>query len=54
MIQSTKQSSHHASEIVAYHKIKRKFLSLTDIEKDDSDKLQICEFRGQDCEFIED
>ena len=42
------------SEIVAYHKVKRKFLSLTDMEKEDPDKLQICEFRGQDFELIED
>jgi hypothetical protein len=47
MIQSTRQSSHQTSEIVAYHKVKRKFLSLTDIEKEDPDKHQICEFRGQ-------
>jgi hypothetical protein len=54
MIQSRKQSSHQTSEIVAYHKVKRKFLSLTDIEKEDPDKLQICEFRGQDFELIAD
>ena len=54
MIQSTKQSSHQTSEIVAYHKVKRKFLSLTDIEKEDPDRIQICEFRGQDFELIED
>ena len=40
MIQSTKQSSHQTSEIVAYHKVKRKFLSLTDIEKEDPDKFR--------------
>jgi hypothetical protein len=44
--------SHQTSEIVAYHKVKRKFLSLTDIEKEDPDKLQICEFRGQNFEQI--
>jgi hypothetical protein len=54
MMQSTKQSSHPASEIVAYHKVKRKFMSLTGIEKEDPDKLQICEFRGQDFELIDD
>ena len=42
------------SEIVAYHKVKRKFVSLTDIKKENPDKLQICEFRGQDFELIED
>jgi hypothetical protein len=54
MIQSTKQSSHPASEIVAYHKVKRKFLSLKDMEQEDPDQLQICEFRGQDFEFVAD
>jgi hypothetical protein len=52
MNQSTRQSSHQTNEIVAYHKVKRK-LSLMDIEKEDPDKLQICEFRGQDFELIE-
>ena len=54
MIQSTKQSSHQTSEIVAYHKVKRKFLNLTDMEKEDPDELQICEFKGQDFELIAD
>ena len=54
MIKSTKQSSHQTSEIVAYHKVKRKFLSLTGIEKEDPDKLQICEFKGQNFELIAD
>ncbi len=54
MIQSTKQSSHQTSEIVAYHKVKRKFLSLTDMEKEDPDELQIYEFRSQDFELIVD
>jgi hypothetical protein len=55
MTESTKHSSHSStSEIVAYHKVKRKFLNLTDIEKEDPDKLQICEFKGQDFELIPD
>ena len=33
MIDSTNSSSHLISEIVAYHKGKRIFLSLTDMEK---------------------
>jgi hypothetical protein len=41
------------SEIVAYHKVKRKFLNLTDMVKEDPDKLQICEFNGQDFDLIE-
>ena len=34
MIDSTNSSSHLISEIVAYHKGKRIFLSLTDMEKE--------------------
>jgi hypothetical protein len=54
MIKSANTNSDSTSEIVAYHKEKRIFLSLTDLEKEDPDKLQICEFRGQDFELIED
>ena len=53
MNQSTRESSHKTSDIVAYHKVKRKFLRLKDMEKKDPQKLQICEFRGQDFELIE-
>ena len=53
MIQSTNQSSHQSSEIVAYHKVKRIFLK-TDMEKENPDELQICEFNGQDFELIVD
>ncbi len=48
------QESHHTSEIVAYHKVKRRFLNLKDMEKEDPDQLQICEFRGQDFELVAD
>ena len=54
MIQSANQSSHQSSEIVAYHKVKRKFLSLVDMEQEDPDQLQICEFNGQDFELVAD
>ena len=54
MIQSTKSSSQSASEIVSFHKVKRKFLDLVDMEKEDPDGLQICEFNGQDFELVVD
>ena len=54
MIQSTKQSSHQTSEIVAYHKVKRKFLSLKDMEKEDPEQTSDMRIRGQDFELIED
>ena len=51
-MESTKQSSHPTSEIVAYHKVKRKFLNLMDMEKEDPNEISICEFKGQDFELI--
>jgi hypothetical protein len=42
MIESAKTNSDSTSEIVAYHKVKRIFLNLMDMEKKDLDELQIC------------
>ena len=47
MMESTNSNSRSASEIVAFHKVKRIFLNLRDMEKEDPEQLQICEFRGQ-------
>jgi hypothetical protein len=52
MMDSTKPSSHPTSEIVAYHKTKRIFLNLMDMQSEDPEQIQICEFRGQDFELI--
>jgi hypothetical protein len=49
MMGSSKPKSHSASEIVAYHKVKRIFLNLKEMEKEDPDQLQVCEFNGQVC-----
>jgi hypothetical protein len=54
MIGLTKPSSHPTSEIVAYHKVKRIFLNLTDMEKEDPDQIQIREFKCQDFQLIAD
>ena len=54
MMESTKPSSHSTSEIVAYHKVKRIFLSLKDMEKEDPNEILICEFNGQDFELVAD
>ena len=54
MSQSVNSSSHPTSEIVVYHKTKCMFLSLTDMEKENPDELQICEFKGQNFELIAD
>lgn len=45
--------SHQTSEIVAYHKGKRKFLDLVNMEKEDPNEILICEFNGQNFELIE-
>ena len=54
MIELTESSSPQSSEIVAYHKVRRKFLNLMDMEKEDPDELQICEFKGQNFKLIAD
>ena len=38
-------SSHQTSEIVAYHKLKRIFLNLGDIDKEDPNQLMMCNLR---------
>jgi Mor family transcriptional regulator len=53
MINPTKLNPHPTSEIVAYHKGKRIFLSLTDMEKENPDELQICEFKGQNFCYLQ-
>lgn len=54
MIRSPESSLHETSELVAYHKVKRIFLNLKDMEQEDPDQLQICEFRGQNFELVAD
>jgi hypothetical protein len=54
MIESTKSDWHSTNEIVAYHKVKRIFVNLKDMETEDPDELQICEFNGQNFELISD
>ncbi len=53
MIESTKTSS-PTGEMVAYHKVKRIFLNLMDMEKENPDELEIYEFRGQNFELVAD
>ena len=52
MIES--QASHKNTELVAFYRRKRIFLSLAQMEKEDPDQIQICEFRGQDFQLVED
>jgi len=53
-MESIKHNSPSTSEIVAFHKVKRVFLNLADIEKEDPNHILICEFKGQDFDFIAD
>ena len=53
-MESTKPSSHPTSEIVAYHKAKRIFLNLMEMEKEDPNEILICEFNGQNFELVAD
>ena len=54
MMESTKPSSYSTTEIVAYHKVKRIFLNLVEIEKEDPNEILICEFNGQNFELVAD
>ena len=45
-------SSHQTSELVAYHKVKRIFLNLADIDKENPNQLMMCEFKGQDFQLL--
>lgn len=46
------QVSHPASELVAFHRRKRKFLNLKDMAKEDPDQLVMCEFNGEDFDLV--
>jgi hypothetical protein len=52
MIES--EGQHPASEIVAYHSVRRRFLNLKDIGKEDMNELIMWEFNGQDFELVHD
>ena len=42
----------NTSEIVAYHKIKRKFLDLLEMQKEDPDQLEMYEFNGENFDLL--
>jgi hypothetical protein len=54
MNNSSKRNSHQTSELVAYHKVKRIFLNLADIDKEDPSQLLMCEFKGQAFQLLID
>lgn len=53
MINSTNSGSHQPSEIVAYHKAKRIFLKLADMQNEDPDQLDIYEFNGENFQLVD-
>jgi hypothetical protein len=39
-------------DVVAFHKSKRKFVSLKEMQSEDADQFLICEFKGYDFEIL--
>jgi hypothetical protein len=39
-------------EDIVFHKAKRKFVSLKDMESEDAGQILICEFKGYDFEIL--
>ena len=39
-------------DIVAFHKAKRKFVSLKEMNSEDANQFLICEFKGYDFEIL--
>ena len=52
MTENKVQLSKWIEEIVAFHKAKRKFVNLKDMEAADADQFLICEFKGYDFEIL--
>ena len=52
MTENKSQLSNWIEDIVAFHKVKRKFVSLKDMESEDADQFLICEFKGYDFEIL--
>jgi hypothetical protein len=52
MTENKTQVSNWIKDIVAFHKAKRKFANLKDMESEDADQFPICEFNGYDFEIV--
>jgi hypothetical protein len=52
MTENKTQLSNWIEDIVAFHKAKRKFVNLKEMEMEDEDKFLICVFRGYDFEIL--
>jgi hypothetical protein len=52
MTENKAELSNWIEDIVAFHKGRRKFVNLQDMESEDSDQFLICEFKGYDFEIL--
>ena len=52
MIKNKLELSDWIEDIVAFHKVKRKFVSLKDMQSENADQFLICEFKGYDFEIL--
>ena len=52
MTENKAQLSKWIEDVVAFHKVKHKFVSLKDMESEDADQFVICEFNGYDFEIL--
>ena len=52
MTQNKEELSDWIEDIVAFHKAKRKFVSLKDMESEDANQFLICEFKRYDFEIL--
>jgi hypothetical protein len=52
MTKNNQELSDWIEHIVAFHKTKRKFVSLDEMESEDANQFLICEFKGYDFEIL--
>jgi hypothetical protein len=52
MTENNTQLNTWIEDIVAFHKTKRKFVSLNEMQLEDADHFLICEFKGYDFEIL--
>jgi hypothetical protein len=52
MTENKEELSDKIEDIVAFHKTKRKFVSLMDMQSEDADHFLVCEFKGYDFEIL--
>jgi hypothetical protein len=52
MTENKAQLDNWIEDIVAFHKARRVFVSLKDMESEDASQFLICEFKGYDFEIL--